>query len=70
MQKIIVGSKVRMQGDCECSYEPVFGKNWWYDSRECFHTPSLVRHVFKDDESVWARNRYRYARRILIKDLL
>jgi hypothetical protein len=70
MSKISVGSKVRMQGDCECSYEPVKGKDIWYDSRDCYHKPNAVRHVFRDNSSVWVRNRYNFARRILNKDLL
>ena len=70
MQKIIVGSKVRVRGNCECSYEPVKGKDIWYDSRDCYHTANAVRHVFRDNKSVWVRNRYNFARRILSKDLV
>ena len=70
MSKITVGAKVKAEGDCECTYEPVKGKEIWYDSRDCYHKPNAVRHVFRDNESVWVRNRYNFARRILNKDLL
>ena len=70
MSTISVGSKVRMIGNCECSYEPIKSQDIWYDSRDCYHTANAVRHVFRDGKSVWVRNRYKFARRILNKDLV
>ena len=64
MSKISVGAKVMVKGNCECSYEPVKGKAIWFDSRDCYHTPNAVRHVFRDGKSVWVRNRYGFARRV------
>ena len=64
MSKISVGAKVMVKGNCECSYEPVKGKDIWFDSRDCYHTPNAVRHVFRDGKSVWVRNRYGFARRV------
>jgi hypothetical protein len=70
MSKISVGSRVRMQGDCECSYEPVKGKDIWYDSRDCYHTANAVKHVFRDDKSVWITNRHGFGRRVHNTDLI
>ena len=70
MSKISVGAKVRVRGNCECSYDPVKDKAVWYDSRDCYHTANAVRHVFRDGKSVWVKNRYNFARRILSKNLL
>ncbi len=70
MSKIRVGSKVRVRGNCECSYEPIKGQDIWYDSRDCYHTANAVKHVFRDETSVWVTNRHGFARRILNKDLV
>ena len=70
MSKISVGAKVRVRGNCECSYERVKGKAVWYDIKDCYHTANAVRHVFRDGKSAWVRNRYGFARRILSKNLL
>ena len=70
MPKITVGSKVRIKGNCECSYEPVKGKDIWFDSRDCYHTTNAVKHVFRDDKSVWLVNRHSFARRVLNTDLI
>ena len=70
MSKISVGSKVRIKGNCECRYEPVKDKPIWFDIRDCYHTANAVRHVFRDNNSVWVKNRYNFARRILSKDLV
>ena len=70
MSKFNVGSKVRVRGNCECSYEPVKDKPIWFDIKDCYHTANKVRHVFRDDTSVWVANRYGYARRILNRDLI
>ena len=70
MSKIRVGAKVRVKGNCECSYEPVKDKPVWFDIKDCYHTFNKVRHVFRDDISVWITNRHGFARRILNKDLV
>jgi hypothetical protein len=70
MSTISVGSKVRMQGDCECSREPVPGKDIWFDIKDCYHKRTTVRRVFRDGTSAWVTNRYGFARRIRDKDLL
>jgi hypothetical protein len=70
MSKIRVGAKVRMQGDCECSYEPVKDKPIWFDIKDCYHTLSKVRHVFRDDTSVWITNRHGFGRRVHNTDLV
>ena len=70
MSKIRVGSKVRIKGNCECSYEPVKGKDIWYNSRDCYHKPNAVRRVFRDGKSAWVANRHGFGRRILSTDLI
>ena len=70
MSKFSVGSKVRIKGNCECSYEPVKGKDIWFDIKDCYHTASAVKHVFRDDKSVWLVNRHGFARRVLSTDLI
>ena len=70
MSKFNVGSKVRVRGNCECSYEPVKGKDIWFDIKDCYHTATAVKHVFRDDTSVWVTNRHGFGRRIHKKDLV
>ena len=70
MSTISVGSKVRVRGDCECSYEPIKSQDIWYDSRDCYHTANAVKHVFRDDKSVWITNRHGFGRRIHNTDLV
>ena len=70
MSKFSVGSKVRIKGNCECSYEPVKDKPVWFDIKDCYHTANAVKHVFRDDKSVWLVNRHSFARRVLSTDLI
>ena len=70
MSKFSVGSKVRIKGNCECSYEPVKDKPVWFDIKDCYHTANAVKHVFRDDKSVWLVNRHSFARRVLNTDLI
>ena len=70
MPQIRVGSKVRVKGNCECSYEPVKDKPVWFDIKDCYHTATAVKHVFRDDKSVWLVNRHSFGRRIHNTDLI
>ena len=69
MKKLNVGDTVQMDGDCECSSEPIPGEPIWYDIRDCYHKPNAVKRVFRDGRSAWVANRYGYARRIQGRDM-
>ena len=69
MIKLNVGDTVQMDGECECGKFRSLPEPMYYDSRDCYHRPSAVRHVFRDGRSAWVRNRYGYARRIHARDL-
>ena len=59
-----VGSRVYMEGDCQCSRKPISGREVWFDAAACYHNPLRVQHVFSDKTSVWVRNGYGNARRL------
>ena len=56
-----IGDQVRLKAACKCRMTLLL---------DCYHRTCEVRHVFRDQQSVWIRNRNGWARRTRMKDLV